>query len=948
MQEHNMLKIINRNRIKSVTLFLTIQALFISQHVWAEAAVTDISTYKDNKTGVTLVIAETTLTGRYSVIQPAFSSPVTGLVHISTQPILNDEQQKDDKGREQALTSPETQFKHKFAGILRDPKANELVISLNRPLDNHNETLRLDLAQAKKQAGAQKDFESWVRTRTYPWFGLTTPNANNRVLETWIERSEQIYGTEMFNPFALYNQQQNWRNRNEETDLSSLAVFGGQSAIRETLQTQLISDDRSQSANQPLVDIKTINGVEVRPHPYADMLKALQASQPIAPEFSHLARYIPADRLMIFIREPKRIAHLFNKENQTFDRLSPLLGNGFIDNALLERYAARFGLTTEQLVQWFSGNNVEEIALFTPDVFFLDSTDITAIIRLKENAATPFQLAQMLPQVILPIKLPQGDTFYFTNRNNLLLLSTNESELERALNIADNSGKGSLTETDEFKVMSYKLPLKAQSAVYVYFSDPFIRRLTGPEVKIGQLRRAIARHTMETITSIALLYRLDHGVDPKDIATLIEYGYLSKDDAPTDEYSLGQGVQVVSKTWGTLNRLKTLADNPVTQVTAGEQQAYQKYRDRYTDFWREFFDPIAVRADMAANGNIALETFILPLIDNSLYNGLKETLGSETPVTTNMPVYNEKPLATLAFNIPDKFKEKNDVFAREFGVMAYGFFGLFEILGDTAVFSIQDSDPVVQAHFPGLTAFDNTRFFGMGGSELIAIPVIASYFTRPVDFAIEVTDEQKAKMWLRNYSVQPYTHDIVLETVYDDAKETLFISWTAFGLARMEFSATVSNGWLHISNHPWTPVVITANEKLTPNHAAIFINASQLHKALPQFASLAQSNYRSSVYTSAAELMPWILAYQTDANAALTLQKNALGRGTPLPPEVSIDDKNNYKITPYGSYSRQKTAIMPGASEAVPLLQSLSLWLRFEDDGLRSRVDIINSQPNAE
>jgi len=52
-----------------------------------------------------------------------------------------------------------------------------------------------------------------------------------------------------------------------------------------------------------------------------------------------------------------------------------------------------------------------------------------------------------------------------------------------------------------------------RTKAFVYISDPFIRRLTGPEMKIGQLRRIVARMELESLAAGHLLDRMT-GKDP--------------------------------------------------------------------------------------------------------------------------------------------------------------------------------------------------------------------------------------------------------------------------------------------------------------------------------------------------------------------------------------------------------------------------------------------------
>ena len=61
-------------------------------------------------------------------------------------------------------------------------------------------------------------------------------------------------------------------------------------------------------------------------------------------------------------------------------------------------------------------------------------------------------------------------------------------------------------------------------------------------------------------------------------------------------------------------------------MTNEEADEYEAFVKDYNQYWRLYFDPIALRIQMNAD-RYRLETIILPLIDNSIYTGLAHVLG---------------------------------------------------------------------------------------------------------------------------------------------------------------------------------------------------------------------------------------------------------------------------------------------------------------------------------
>lgn len=884
-----------------------------------------IGSYHDERTGLTVVVAEAELEGDWGWVPPEAGSPI---VQVFALPLMIDLFAAPKPAAKQTVT---------LVALLRDPKAAEATLALRRKTTEGEKTeilrwpLQDSLAAKSETEQRRKDwFVAWAEMRREHWEVLTAPSMTNPLVELWEAKGKEIYGLPEF------GREQRWararRERDERTaDLGSLSVFGGQAAIRETLQTQLLARGEKGAEEKRTELVADIQGVEVKAHPYAEMAAQLPAAQP------SLADYVPEDRLLILLREPREVARLLNGADDTAGRLAPLLGESFSDYGLLRRYTARFGLTPEQARQWFSGGNVEEVAVSAPDVFFRDSTDLTLVIRLKPNAKTPFALVKNLSSVV-SFPLPNGETFHLASKDDLLFLSTSKAELERSLALAEEKGRGSLGRTDEFRVMTRQLPIGEATRVFVYFSDPFIRRLTGPEVKIGQLRRSLARGKMEYLTLLSLLYRLDQGAEAQSWADLQAKGYLGAEEIDAEEFSLLPSCRVASREWGTLARLKTLGERPVTQVTPFERKSYENYRDAYTAFWRQYFDPIAVRLDFGAEGKIALETFILPLIDNSLYGEIKTTLGTEKPGPTKLPIYAEPAVATLAFNVPQTgwvhgFMRTTD---REFHAR---FFELFPLLGDNVVLSIRDAAPVVQVNLPGVSSFgERGALSGMSGAEMVWVPVVASLFTRPCDLAIPVRDTAATLNALRRLGSVSRSW-IQEETVFFEEEKMLVLSWSLEGIVQLEVGFTVENGWLHITNHPWTPVPITGTETAAPAHAMVELEPSALRAGLPQTLALAQSAYRKSVYAAAAQLLPWMAAFDETQENALERQFAALGQATPVPAEVKLSAEE-IAAPPYRNWRLQQ---MPGFAKddhgVLRGIEDIRLWLRFEDEGLRTRVE---------
>src|SRR5262249_35209480 len=76
---------------------------------------------------------------------------------------------------------------------------------------------------------------------------------------------------------------------------------------------------------------------------------------------------------------------------------------------------------------------------------------------------------------------------------------------------------------------------------------------------------------------------------------------------------------------------------PVAQVKGEEADEYRAFLQDYNQYWRTYFDPIALRIQVNPD-RYRLETIVLPLFDNSIYTGLAHFLGGKPAPLDALPV----------------------------------------------------------------------------------------------------------------------------------------------------------------------------------------------------------------------------------------------------------------------------------------------------------------------
>src|SRR5262249_6809470 len=143
----------------------------------------------------------------------------------------------------------------------------------------------------------------------------------------------------------------------------------------------------------------------------------------------------------------------------------------------------------------------------------------------------------------------------------------------------------------------------AEEDSLIYLSDPFIRRLVGPQVKLTERRRVQVYNHLRMIGHAALMFRTEHGRAPRSLEELAAAecapGVFGKDKlTPPDggTYSLSvDGLSGVCSKYGLAEALAPCLEHLLTEVTGDEADEYQEFLREYNQYWRTYFDPIAIR-----------------------------------------------------------------------------------------------------------------------------------------------------------------------------------------------------------------------------------------------------------------------------------------------------------------------------------------------------------------
>jgi hypothetical protein len=197
---------------------------------------------------------------------------------------------------------------------------------------------------------------------------------------------------------------------------------------------------------------------------------------------------------------------------------------------------------------------------------------------------------------------------------------------------------GSLADAKDYHYVTTILPPDAaENTGYFYASEAFLKSIVGPAAKISQKRRLQCFNNLVMLNNASLLYRLENNASPDSLSSLIEGRYI---DSRTIVCPHGGSYAIDADrdmcTCSLHNRLRYLTPNvelSVLKVSADEAAEYERYRQRYEQFWQKVFDPLAIR--VTVDEAIRFEACVLPFANGSLYRDLRSMVADNAlPIDT--------------------------------------------------------------------------------------------------------------------------------------------------------------------------------------------------------------------------------------------------------------------------------------------------------------------------
>ncbi|MFO1478087.1 MAG: hypothetical protein U1F98_15730 [Verrucomicrobiota bacterium] len=189
-------------------------------------------------------------------------------------------------------------------------------------------------------------------------------------------------------------------------------------------------------------------------------------------------------------------------------------------------------------------------------------------------------------------------------------MANSPAGLERLLRVAGGK-EAALSSQEDYRYFRGKYPLgDTNETAFVVLSDPTIRRWCGPRWRILDARRTRAAAVLADLEA----QHLDALVAGKAAVGNLAVPFRLPD---AGQFQLTPG-GVVSSVYGSLEFMTPIVELPLEKVTASERTLYEQWRDNYQRNWRQVFDPIAIRFELASD-RVRADLTVIPLILASDY-----------------------------------------------------------------------------------------------------------------------------------------------------------------------------------------------------------------------------------------------------------------------------------------------------------------------------------------
>ncbi|MBI5208275.1 MAG: hypothetical protein HY934_10890, partial [Candidatus Firestonebacteria bacterium] len=536
-------------------------------------------------------------------------------------------------------------------------------------LINHRATgktiLKVKMLLPDFPCGDKKLLDEWVKAQNFYMMMLSVNTPGDSVF-SYIDRQsiQRLQNNKSSsNEFAVSD-----RTRDRpQADLYSVTT--GALAIQESLQLDVMTQS-SGKLSPNTIPIEKLNGPQIKSHPFSEMLKGRE------PKFFPMSGLIPEEFYYFHFSDINKEIEFSDLLDQWGTSLLNTMQVSSHDADIKGKYLTQLCIRISILTRLFGDKVIDDLAIAGNDPFIHEGTDLSVIFNVKNKKIFDMNMNKYIDETKKNFKdIQEKDisygqytihvvttpdktvSCYSCYLNDFKIYSNSQKAIELIIDTY-NKKHPSLANALDFLYMRTIFPgNKSDEDAFLYLSESNIRKLVSPKWKIARQRRMKCNNILKMINNAVTLYYMENNKEKPTLERLLANHYLESEylSCPDEgSYSLNTDtLEPLCSIHGKLRYLTPIAELPITMVSESEQKDYERFVQTYNSFWSQFFDPIGIRAKFN-NNTIKIETCILPLIENSIYNNVKNFAGKE-PVSVEMPKTPNTILQLLSkFNFADK------------------------------------------------------------------------------------------------------------------------------------------------------------------------------------------------------------------------------------------------------------------------------------------------------
>ncbi|MEK7483012.1 MAG: hypothetical protein AABZ60_01635, partial [Planctomycetota bacterium] len=496
------------------------------------------------------------------------------------------------------------------------------------------------------------------------WWGLFQKTSEMAASEDWYNPMVENYLLKnLSSRLNLPSSQINtfrWIRDNDINEI--LGFFTGAESLRIAMQERVLlkSNEEVEKINTPFPAPLNLPSV---PIPFYNQQGLVLES---------IAQYIPHDCFYIRFGSFENFQWFRKTFEEWGTQVRDFASNRGVDYRMNDRIKHQLALKDTFLSKLLGGTLISDVALFGTDTFFNEGSSIGILFEARDSTLLQHQLQKIRQEVMTEaggseqsitlldhsvsfISTPENGVRSFYVVEGKYHLVTNSQSLARLfLEVAKT--KASLATLEEFRYARSLMPVSRNDRVFIYLSDPFFRRILGPQYRVEMTRRIQAASEIDVVRLASLTARSEKK-PYASIEDLIGNGYLPENFGRRSDQSsvtlLSDG-SAVDSLRGAYGSFIPIPDVELKGMTSSEYQAYETFMQNYRRAWERGLDPVivAIQQQQTEIGEkVTFDVHITPYA-RSVYGWISQWI---TPRNKNrMPLF-DGTIAQLQVNAQGSF-----------------------------------------------------------------------------------------------------------------------------------------------------------------------------------------------------------------------------------------------------------------------------------------------------